>query len=213
MSYFKKEQFQVFRIPGLAERMEALQNKIQPLFRELGEHFSAELSSYGVGEFYPHVAKHARRTVNPPTDSWVAFAPSKRGYKALPHFQIGLWDDRLFITLVVIYENQNKKGIAEALLSHQEQLFNLPQHYVLSGNHMKKAEDSLETLGKEGVVKLIDRLHTVKSAEWVIGQQLSIEEVIQYNKKEFYELVQNTFQQLFDCYLLMINAPQVEKTF
>ena len=37
-----------------------------------------------------HVAKHARRSVNPPIDTWVAFAPNKRGYKMLPHFQIGL---------------------------------------------------------------------------------------------------------------------------
>ncbi|WP_397261357.1 DUF1054 family protein [Peribacillus simplex] len=25
-------------------------------------------------EMYPHVAKHARRKVNPPNDTWVAFA-------------------------------------------------------------------------------------------------------------------------------------------
>ena len=40
-----------------------------------------------VKHFYPHVAKHARRSVNPPKDTWVAFATSKRGYKMLPHFK------------------------------------------------------------------------------------------------------------------------------
>ena len=54
------------------------------------------------------MAKHARRTVNPPKDSWVAFAPYKRGYKSLPHFQIGLWRTHLFIVLVIIYEALKK---------------------------------------------------------------------------------------------------------
>lgn len=31
-----------------------------------------------------------------PVDTWVAFAPNKRGYKMLPHFQIGLFKDHLF---------------------------------------------------------------------------------------------------------------------
>ncbi len=30
---------------------------------------------------FPHVAKHARRSVNPPADSWVAFANSKEAIK------------------------------------------------------------------------------------------------------------------------------------
>ena len=54
--------------------------------------------------------------MNPPKDSWVAFAPYKRGYKALPHFQIGLWGSHLFIILAVIYEAPDKVAIAERLL-------------------------------------------------------------------------------------------------
>jgi len=78
------DEFNVFSIEGLEHRMNALQTKIQPKFEEIGEHLSTYLSSRGTGEFYPHIAKHARRTVNPPNDSWVAFAPAKRGYKSLP---------------------------------------------------------------------------------------------------------------------------------
>ena len=99
--------------------------------------FADRLSAHGTDEFFPHVAKHARRTVNPPKDSWVAFAPAKRGYKALPHFQIGLWGTHLFIILAVIYENPDKKGIAERLRNNLTVLTALPETYIVSGDHMK----------------------------------------------------------------------------
>jgi len=82
--FWTADDFNVFSIEGLEHRMNALQTKIQPKFQVIGEHISTYLSSRGTGEFFPHVAKHARRTVNPPNDSWVAFAAAKRGYKALP---------------------------------------------------------------------------------------------------------------------------------
>src|SRR5699024_11327687 len=55
-------------------------------------------------DMHLHIAKHARRTVNPPNDTWMAIAGNKRGYKKHPHFQVGLWDDHLFIWLAYIYE-------------------------------------------------------------------------------------------------------------
>lgn len=91
--------FNVFKIDGLEQRMNALNDHVRPKFHQLGDDFATYFSSQLGEEFFPHVAKHARRTVNPPQDSWVAFAPYKRGYKSLPHFQIGLWHSHLFIVL------------------------------------------------------------------------------------------------------------------
>lgn len=207
MTYWTEDDFNVFTIEGLENRMTALQQQIQPKFRELGELYSATLSAHGLGEFHPHVAKHARRTVNPPSDSWVAFAPSKRGYKALPHFQIGLWDDRLFITLVVIYENTKKREISEALTKHPEVITNLPGHFIMSGDHTKKPSDSLQSLGESGIKALITRLHDVKSAELVIGVSLTAKEACQLSKTQFFDLVHKTFEQLMPLYRLYINTP------
>ncbi len=102
------QDFDVFKIDGLEQRMEALTLNIRPKFHGLGEMFSNYLSINLGEEFFPHVAKHARRTVNPPKDSWVAFSPYKRGYKSLPHFQIGLWHNYLFIIVAIIYEAPQK---------------------------------------------------------------------------------------------------------
>lgn len=61
-----QKDFDVFSIDGLEPRMEALINTVRPKFEELGTTFSTYFSAKTADEFHPHVAKHARRKVNPP---------------------------------------------------------------------------------------------------------------------------------------------------
>lgn len=49
--------------------MEALQEQIQPKFRNIGERLVSEISSLTGEEMFLHIAKHLRRTTNPPDDS------------------------------------------------------------------------------------------------------------------------------------------------
>ena len=105
---FKPKDFKAFNVEGLDARMEALNEYIRPQLHELGEYFSDFFTSQTGETFYPHVAKHARRSVNPPKDTWVAFATSKRGYKMLPHFQIGMFEDQLFVMFGIMHEAKDK---------------------------------------------------------------------------------------------------------
>lgn len=202
--FWTNHDFEVFTIEGLEKRMHALQTRVQPKFELLGRHFSDQLSAHGSDEFFPHVAKHARRTVNPPTDSWVAFAPSKRGYKALPHFQIGLWKTHLFIIIAVIYENPDKKGIAERLERNLKQLTDLPASYIVSGDHMKPDAIHINETGQEGVEKLLTRLQTVKKAEFLVGRHLLKEEAVNMSEKEFIAFAEETIDQLLPIYDVII---------
>ena len=202
--FWVKDDFDVFSIEGLENRMEALQNKVQPKFITLGRHFADRLSAHGTDEFFPHVARHARRTVNPPKDSWVAFAPAKRGYKALPHFQIGLWGTHLFIILAVIYENPDKKGIAERLGGQLDSLTSLPASYIVSGDHMKPEAVSIDATGSEGVLALLERLHTVKKAEFLVGRHLSREKASAMSEDEFMTFAEETFDRLLPVYDIVI---------
>ncbi|MCM3710071.1 YktB family protein [Sporosarcina luteola] len=202
--FWTTDDFNVFSIEGLEHRMQALQTKIQPKFEVIGEQISTYLSSRGTGEFYPHVARHARRTVNPPNDSWVAFAPAKRGYKALPHFQIGLWKTHLFIILAVIYENPDKKGIAERLSKNASMITSLPDDFVISGDHMKPEAFNVEEIGMKGIENLLDRLQTVKKAEFIIGRHLSRNTATELSQEEFFDLAEETIDQLFPIYDIVI---------
>ncbi len=76
--------FKVFTIDGLEQRMDALNLHVRPKFNQLGgEDFSAYFSSQLGEEFFPHVAKHARRTVNPPQK--IAGLPSPLIKEAINH--------------------------------------------------------------------------------------------------------------------------------
>ncbi len=135
---FQSADFAVFSVDGLERRMNAIKTHIQPKLETLGERFSHYLSDQTGEPFFYHVAKHARRKVNPPNDTWVAFSTNKRGYKMLPHFQIGLWGTHAFIYFGLIYECPQKEVAAHALLEHLNDLkTNIPNDFVWSIDHTK----------------------------------------------------------------------------
>ena len=135
---FKSTDFEVFTVDGLEERMSAIKTNIHPKLEALGEQFAAYLSKQTDENFFYHVAKHARRKVNPPNDTWVAFSTNKRGYKMLPHFQIGLWGTHAFIYFGLIYECPQKVETAHAFLEHINDLkTNIPNDFVWSIDHTK----------------------------------------------------------------------------
>ncbi|MCJ1907116.1 YktB family protein [Planococcus ruber] len=209
-TFWTQQDFEVFETPGLEQRMELLVSRVRPKFEQLGTAYSAFFSGKSGEEFFPHVAKHMRRTVNPPNDSWVAFAPHKRGYKAVPHFQIGLWESHVFIILAVIYEAPNKKAMAEELLA-SDVLSSLPKDFMLSGDHMKPEAQPLADLEEAGVEKLVTRLRDVKKGELVIGRHISRDDAAAMSPEDFHAFAERTFTELlpvYDTMLQKIKIPQ-----
>lgn len=203
-TFWVNKDFDVFKIDGLENRMEALIANVRPKFEELGSHFSHYFSGTLGNEYFPHVAKHARRSVNPPKDSWVAFAPYKRGYKALPHFQIGLWGSHLFIIVAVIYEAPAKVAIAERLLKKKALFNKLPANYIISGDHMKIDTTPLKGAKKEELTQLLTRLRDVKKGEFLVGIHIPREEAVTYTDEAFLQLAEDTFEQLLPIYKEMV---------
>jgi len=87
---FSQQDLEVFTIPGFEERMQAIRERIHPKLKELGDDIAQPLSQKAGEPLFPHVAKHARRSVNPPEDTWVAFGPEKRGYKKYPYLGVAV---------------------------------------------------------------------------------------------------------------------------
>ncbi|WP_342534042.1 DUF1054 domain-containing protein [Lysinibacillus sp. FSL K6-0057] len=196
--------FKVFTIDGLEQRMDALNVDVRPKFNQLGEDFSAYFSSQLGEEFFPHVAKHARRTVNPPKDSWVAFAPYKRGYKSLPHFQIGLWHTHLFIVLAIIYEAPQKNVMAERLLAHKPLIEQLPDDFIVSGDHMSPEAISLGDAKEDKLEDLLIRLRDVKKGEFLIGRHIQKEQATKLTASELQQLTEDTFNSLLPLYNVIV---------
>ncbi|AYV65879.1 DUF1054 domain-containing protein [Niallia circulans] len=199
---FTQKDFDTFTIDGLDARMEAIQERIQPKFREIGTQLTEELSGKLGMEMFLHIAKHARRTVNPPKDTWLAIASNKRGYKQHPHFQVGLFDDHVFIWLAYIYELPKKKEIAEGFLANYEILQStLPQDYVLSMDHMKK---EAVKIGETNLEAALTRFRDVKKAEFLVGQKIAAGDSILSNGEELLALIEKTYDTLLPIYKLSL---------
>lgn len=197
---FTNNDFDTFQIEGLEERMAAIQTRIQPKFKALGDVLTDDVSAMVGSEMYLHIARHARRTVNPPKDTWLAIAGNKRGYKKHPHFQVGLFDDRLFIWLAFIYELPQKAQIAQTFLDHQETIENsIPSDFVISQDHMNKAATAVKDIDLEQV---LERFRTVKKAELLIGKQINATDPILKNGDKLLTLINTTFKQLVPIYRL-----------
>ncbi len=203
-SGFTEEDFEVFNIDGLDARMDALKNTIRPKLEALGEHFSPTLSAITGNEIFPHVAKHARRTINPPKDTWVAFSSSSRGYKMLPHFQIGLWESHVFVWFAMIYEATNKADFGKTLEKNLASIYkNTPKHFVWSEDHMKPGATTHQQLKEEDLRLMFERLQTVKKAEILCGIHIEKKDAINMSSSDFLTEVEGVFKTLLPLYKLV----------
>lgn len=204
---FEPSDFDVFQLQGLEERMQGIDTRIRPKFRAIGERLIAELAPLAGKELHLHVAKHARRTVNPPKDTWLAICDNKRGYKAHPHFQLGLFDDHLFIWLALIYEVPNKKGIAAGLLENLDNVIaTVPDDYVLSMDHMKKDSRPVHELGVEGWKTALTRFRDVQKAELLIGRHVQADDALLKNGDALLAHAATTYETLMPLYRMACSS-------
>ncbi|MBB6671104.1 YktB family protein [Cohnella nanjingensis] len=170
---FAEVDFEALKTPGLEGRMEAIIHQVRPKLTALGETLAPVLAGLCDEPMYPHVAKHARRSVNPPDDTWVAWSRHPRGYKAHPHFQIGLWSTHLFIQFAIIYESPNKSVFAERAARELDSVRSaVPADYVWSKDHMLPKGTPHREMSDEELTAWLARLKTVKAAEVTCGLHL-----------------------------------------
>ncbi|MFD1360203.1 YktB family protein [Lentibacillus salinarum] len=195
---FTEKDFKAFDIDGLEERMAAIRANIQPKFKQIGEELSGDMADMTGQDIYVHIAQHARRTKNPPNDTWMAFCHNKRGYKKHPHFQIGLFDDHLFMWLAYIYELPEKQAIATSFLDHMGDIRqSIPDDYVISLDHTKKEATSLGTIDLE---QALTRFQNVKKAEFLIGRHFNPDDPLLHDGQALLNEATKTFETLMPLY-------------
>lgn len=198
---FTNEDFSVFEIDGLEPRMNALIATVRPKLHQLGDQLSEYLSKQCGEQMFPHVAKHARRTINPPNDTWVAYANNKRGYKAYPHFQIGLWSTHVFVQFAIIYECPRKAEFADRALTELDSVRrSVPSGYVWSKDHMVPEGLPHAGLSDEELSELFVRLKTVKAAELTCGIHIQRVDALRMDGEAFVKLAEKTFAKLMPLY-------------
>jgi uncharacterized protein YktB (UPF0637 family) len=119
---FNRADFQVFEVEGFNERMAELYAKVRPKLLRLGDELAPQLARKLHLEFFPHVAKHARRTVNPPPETWCAFGPSARGYKRYPYLGLCISRFGLHARVVVKSEADRRPEMSAMLQTKADEL-------------------------------------------------------------------------------------------
>ncbi|HDC5725236.1 TPA: YktB family protein [Staphylococcus aureus] len=197
---FKPKDFKAFNVEGLDARMEALNEYIRPQLHELGEYFSDFFTSQTGETFYPHVAKHARRSVNPPKDTWVAFTTNKRGYKMLPHFQIGMFEDQLFVMFGIMHEAKDKATRAKVFERKFKAIQQLPDDYRVCLDHMKPDKPFIKDLTDDDLKEAIQRAINVKKGEFFIARAITPQDKRLKSDKAFIAFLEETFNQFLPFY-------------
>ncbi|MDR1568527.1 MAG: DUF1054 domain-containing protein [Streptococcaceae bacterium] len=164
---FDLSSFKVFEIDGLKPRLDAIRCQIQPDFQTIGEKLCELVNQATLKPSYLHIAQHRRRTTHAPENTWCAISTQKRGYKMEPHFQLGIWQDYVFIYLSMIDQPKGQKAYAKYLLEHQVMFDELSNDFVYSINHTVKDFFPLENIGIESALK---RLEQVKKSEFEVGK-------------------------------------------
>ncbi|MDG2977181.1 DUF1054 domain-containing protein [Latilactobacillus curvatus] len=164
---FTRADFDIFDDQTLKGRLDKIYTQLDPQFEVFGAQLQAELAAETKREFSLHIAKHLRRFKNPPMNTWMALSESSRGYKMMPHFEVGFWDDRIFVWFALMAEMPDKTDYAPLLASQTESLLRDFADYDLSYDHMTKQKFPMSS---ENLKLIQDKFAKTKKGEWLLGK-------------------------------------------
>jgi uncharacterized protein YktB (UPF0637 family) len=203
---FGAADFQVFELKGFRERMEEIRSRIRPKLEGLGDRLASELKRSTGEPVFPHVARHARRTVNPPEDTWVAFAGDPRGYKKHPHFKLAISRHCLRFLFEVGPEHADKKGWAAAWKKNVPKLGpvlrRLPGVQWFRNEHDEEPAAALADLTQEDLARLGEDLTRTRDGQLVLGRVVPAAEVVKWPEARVRSAALETFRALAPLYRL-----------
>jgi uncharacterized protein YktB (UPF0637 family) len=203
---FTAEDFQLFDLPGFAERMAAIRTRIRPKLEILGQTLVPPLTRIAKVEVFPHVARHARRTVNPPDDTWVAFGPDRRGYKKAPHFKVAVSRHCVRFLFELGREYPAKPQWVRAWKREAPRLGRgLAKARGLAwfkDEHDEEPAAALADLDAAGWKALGDELTRTRDGQFVLGRRVDVGEAVKWRGPEYEKVALDTFAPLGECFRL-----------
>jgi len=203
---FTQADFKVFDIEGFAPRMAAIKSRIRPKLDAAGRDLVPDVTRIGGAPAFAHVAKHMRRTVNAPDDTWVAFAADKRGYKKHCHFKVAVSRGTVRFLFEAGPEHAGKKKWIAAWKRHAPKL--VPVFRRAKGlawfknEHDETPAAILSDLSAEEVARLADELTRTRDGQLVLGRAVSAEEAAHWKRADYARAARETFCVLAPLYRL-----------
>ncbi len=200
---FTAKDFEVFAIPGFAARMAALRTRVRPKLEALGTALGPAVARATGRELHAHVARHARRTVNPPDDTWVAFGPDPRGYKKTPHFKIAVSRHALRFLFEIGPEYPAKAEYAAAWRREaarlRRALGSVRELGWFTNEHDEEPAGRLAELDDAGWLRLGEALTRTRDGQLVLGRRVDAREAARWTGAECERTAVDTFAPLAAC--------------
>lgn len=185
---FYRSDFQVFEVQGFSQRMAQLYATIRPKLLKLGDELAPVLGRKLDLEFFPHVAKHARRTVNPPSETWCAFGPSPRGYKRYPYFGLCISRFGLHARVVVKSEADHRPQMSAMIERRAAELTRALNGTVLARYDNWNFEALPPTVGADGELwRQLAAALSKKTGGIDVGVGWTIREAMKLDREEVLE--------------------------
>ncbi len=203
---FNAADFKVFEIPGFKARMEAIKTRIRPKLEAVGRDLLPDVARVGGDEAFAHVAKHARRSVNPPDDTWVAFALNRRGYKKHCHFKVAVSRNGVRFLFEAGPEHADKRRWVAAWKRHAAQLVPVLRRAKGLGwfknEHDETPAAILTDLPADAVARLGEELLRTRDGQFVLGHAIPAEEAVKWKPRDYARAARETFHLLGPLYRL-----------
>jgi uncharacterized protein YktB (UPF0637 family) len=206
MELFNSADFRIFDISEFNQRMGAIILKIRPKLTSIGGALAPKVSSLVDRSLFVHVAKHARRTVNPPDDTWAAFGPDERGYKKDIHFKIAVSRHCVRFLFEAGPEYYAKPDWAaewaRSFGTFGPALRSVKDLGWFKNEHDEDPAASVRALSSTDLKKLGDELIRRRDGQLVFGRRIDAEEFVSLNAKQVQKIATETFKPLASLFNL-----------
>jgi len=205
-SAFGAADFRVFDVKGFHTRMAAIRSRVRPKLEALARSLAPAIQRATGEPAHAHVARHARRTVNPPDDTWVAFAGSERGYKKHPHFKVAVSRNCVRFLFEIGPEHADKRRWAAAWKKSAPQLAPVLRRAKglawFKNEHDEQAAAPLSDLSPETLAALGDELTRTRDGQFVVGRAVTAEEAARWSEADYRAAALETFRALAPLFRL-----------
>ena len=203
---FNAADFRVFETKGFRARMGEIKGRIQPKLEALGHSLGPAVQRTTNDDVFAHVARHARRTVNPPDDTWVAFGPDTRGYKKHPHFKVAISRNCVRFLFEVGPEHADKKRWAVAWKKNASKLGAVLRRVRglawFKNEHDEEPAAPLAEIDAGTLANLADELMRTRDGQFVLGRVVAAAEAARWTEAEYRAAALETFRALAPLYRL-----------
>lgn len=203
---FRAADFSVFDVKGFRARMSGIRERVRPKLDALGHSLAPSVGRSVAGEVFPHVARHARRTVHPPDDTWVAFGPDPRGYKKHCHFKLAVSRRCVRFLFEVGPEHADKKRWAAAWRRNAGRLGPVLRRVQglawFENEHDDEPAAALADLTPQQLEDLADALLRTRDGQLVLGRAVAAAQVTRWSEADCRAAALDTFRPLVPLYRL-----------